>query len=308
MLDGCQLVGTSGMGRQEVATAIEIRNILLATDFGATTETALHYSLAIARRYGAKIYLVHVVRPDLIQFGGGDNRAALDGAWREAQRHMTDLLIAGHLQGVEHQVVVEQGDVWSVLAAKIEELRIDLLVVGTHGRSRIGKLLLGSVAEQIFRQATCPVLMVGPETPLPEGKGVQKILFCTGFSAHSLHAGLYALSMAERQNAELVMLHVSSATPATEEERDRLREELCGKLMTVVPASAKLKAPPQCIVEFGTAAERILSVADEQHPNVIVMGVRQPVGFARRIKWATAYEVVANAPCPVMTVRNPGTE
>jgi nucleotide-binding universal stress UspA family protein len=293
------------MGTLQAPTPIEIRNILLATDFDATTESALHYSLAIARRYGAKIYLVHVVRPDLIQFGTADNRGALDDAWRDAQRHMTDLLIAGHLQGVEHQVVVEQGEVWPVLSRKMSELSIDLLVIGTHGRGRIGKLLLGSVAEEIFRQSTCPVLMVGPKAPHPSGKGLGRILFCTGFSAHSLHAGVYAFSMAQRQGAELTILHVSPDTPDSPQEREKLRQAACSRLMALLPKDTVLEHPAQCLTEFGNAAERILSVAQELKPNVIVMGVRQPVGFARRLKWATAYEVVSNAPCPVMTVRTP---
>jgi len=289
------------MGTLQAPSPIEIRNILLATDFDPITESALHYSLAIARRYNAKIFLVHVVRPDMF----GDKRASLDDAWREAQRHMTDLLIAGHLQGVAHQVMVEQGDVWPVLAEKIPTLKIDLLVVGTHGRSRIGKLLLGSVAEEIFRQATCPVLMVGPNAPGPTGKGMGKILFCTGFSAHSLHAGLYALSLAQRQGAELVLLHVATQDPGSAEGRDRIRQSACARLLGVIPANANLASPPQCIVEFGTASEKILAVAAQQQPGVIVMGVRQPVGFARRLKWATAYAVVSEAACPVLTVRSP---
>jgi len=289
------------MGTLEATSPIEIRNILLATDFDPVTESALHYSLAVARRYNAKIFLVHVVRPDLF----GDTRSTLDDAWREAQRHMTDLLIAGKLQGVAHQVMVEQGEVWPVLAHKISNLNIDFLVVGTHGRSRIGKLFLGSVAEEIFRQAPCPVLMVGPNAPGPSGQGAQKILFCTGFSAHSLHAGVYALSLAERQGAELVLLHVVANDPGTPQERDRVRDAACERLRGVIPAGAKLARPPQCIVEFGAAAERILAVAAQQQPGVIVMGVRQPVGFARRLKWATAYAVVSEAACPVLTVRSP---
>ncbi len=280
---------------------IEIRNILLATDFDPITESALHYSLAIARRYNAKIFLVHVVRPDLF----GDNRSTLEDAWREAQRHMTDLLIGGHLHGVAHQVMVEQGEVWPVLSHKVAHLKIDILVVGTHGRSRIGKLLLGSVAEEIFRQATCPVLMVGPNAPGPSGRGTEKILFCTGFSAHSLHAGGYALSLAQHQNAELVLLHVNTDPPASSRERDRVRDTACGRLRSLIPTDANLVRPAQCLVEFGTAAERILAVAAEQQPSVIVMGVRQPVGFARRLKWATAYAVVSEASCPVLTVRSP---
>lgn len=291
------------MGTPQAPRPIEIRNILLATDFDPITESALHYSLAIARRYNAKIYLVHVVRPDLF----GDTRGSLDDAWREAQRHMTDLLIAGHLQGVAHQVMVEQGEVWPALAHKIANLNIDLLAIGTHARGRIGKLLLGSVAEEIFRQATCPVLMVGPNAPGPTGKTPGKILFCTGFSAHSLRAGAYAISLAERQGAELVLLHVAADAPDSPQERDRLREQSCARLRELVPADASLTRPPQCLVEFGTAADRILAVAREQQPGLIVLGVRQPVGFARRLKWATAYAVVSEAACPVLTVRSPDT-
>lgn len=291
------------MGTLRAPKPIEIRNILLATDFDPITASALHYSLAIARRYNAKIYLVHVVRPDLF----GDNRASLDDAWREAQRHMTDLLIGGHLQGVEHQVMVEQGEVWPVLAHKVTNLNIDLLVVGTHARGRIGKLLLGSVAEEIFRQATCPVMMVGPNAPGPTGKTPDKILFCTGFSAHSLNAGSYALSLAQRQGAELILLHVTTEEPGSPQERDRKRDESCSRLRGLIPTDANLAKPPRCVAEFGPAAERILAVAREQQPGLIVMGVRQPVGFARRLKWATAYAVVSEAACPVLTVRSPDT-
>lgn len=278
------------------ATPISFQRILLATDFDAVTRTALHYSLAIARRYGAKIHLMHVVRPE--------GRRAMEDAWRDAQRHMTDLLIAGHLEGVEHQVMVEQGEIWDVIQRKIDELFIDLLVVGTHGRSRIGKLLLGSVAETIFRQATCPVLMVGPKTSshVPRG-GPDRILFCTGFSAHSLKAGGYALSLAEHQKAQLILMHVSREEPGSPDERQRIVEQSRQRLQALIPAAAQLPGPPEFLVEFGTAAERILAVAAEKKPGLIVLGVRQPVGFTLRFKWATAYAVVSHAPCPVLTVR-----
>jgi nucleotide-binding universal stress UspA family protein len=217
---------------------------------------------------------------------------------------MTDLLIGGHLEGVDHQVVVEQGEVWEVLSRKIDELTIDLMVIGTHGRSRIGKLLLGSVAETIFRQSPCPVLLVGPRARrAAERAPGRPILFCTGFSAHSLKAGGYALSLAQHQSACLIMLHVSKETPQSEEEKQRIEEEGCGKLRALISPNVQLACPAQCYVEFGTAAERILAVALEHKPGIIVLGVRQRVGFARRLKWATAYEVVSQAPCPVLTIR-----
>ncbi|MGZ4839165.1 MAG: universal stress protein [Terriglobales bacterium] len=289
----------------DAATPISIERIMLATDFDPVSEAALHYSLSIARRYGAKVYLLHVVGSEPFQFLAGDaQQRALEDAWRNAQRHMTDLLIAGHLEGVDHQVLVEQGDVWDVLSRKITDLNINLLVIGTHARGRVGKLLLGSVAETIFRQAPCPVLMVGPHAgQVSERTPQQPILFCTGFSAHSLKAGGYALSLAQHQAAQLVLMHVSKETPPSEAERLQIVEQAKRRLASLIPAGTQMAEPPETIVEFGTAGDRILEVAQKIKPGLIVLGVRQPVGFARRLKWATAYEVVANAPCPVLTVR-----
>jgi nucleotide-binding universal stress UspA family protein len=295
------------MSTLDASKPISFQRIMLATDFGPMSESALHYSLSIARRYNAKVYLMHVVRPDLLQFGSGAEarQRALDDAWRDAQRHMTDLLIAGHLEGVDHQVLVEQGDVWEVLSDKINVLAIDLLVIGTHGRGRLGKLLLGSVAETIFRQAACPVMMVGPKAIAAAEQGPDRILYCTGFSAHSIKAGNYALSLAQHQSASLMLMTVRKEFPASAAERELLMAESRTRLQSLLPAAHKLDSPPEFLVEFGTAADRILTVAGERHPGLIVLGVRQPVGFARRIKWATAYEVVCDAPCPVLTVRMP---
>ncbi len=298
-------VAASSVTTLDASTPVNIQRILLATDFGPVSEAALHYSLDIARRYGAKVYLVHVVPPETFQFLSGDARkTALEDAWRDAQRHMTDLLIAGHLEGVEHQVLVEQGDVWDILSRNLSDLSINLLVIGTRGRGRISKLLLGSVAETIFRQATCPVLMVGPRVSASDSVTVRgRILFCTGFSAHSIKAGGYALSLAQRQSAQLLLLHVSKETPQNDAERQRIVDQARSRLQSLIPRDAQLAVAPEYLVEFGPAAERILAVASQRDPGLIVLGVRQPVGFARRLKWATAYEVVSNAACPVLTVR-----
>jgi nucleotide-binding universal stress UspA family protein len=284
---------------------VSMGHILLSTDFDPNSEAALHYALSIARRYGSKIYLLHAVPPEIFQFLAGDARQyALENAWRDAQRHMTDLLIDGHLEGVDHQVMVEQGEVWEIVSRKIAELEIDLLVIGTRGRGRLGKLLMGSVAETLFRQAPCPVLLVGPRArKIAERAPDRPILYCTGFSAHSLKAGSYALSLAQHQSSCMMLLHVSKETPPSKQEKQRFVEEGCRKLRGLIPPNVQLSCPPECLVEFGNAAERILAVAAHHKPNLIVLGVRQPVGFARRLKWATAYEVVSKAPCPVLTVR-----
>ncbi len=99
-------------------------------------------------------------------------------------------------------------------------------------------------------------------------------------------------------------MHVSKETPQTQQERQRITDEAHRRLRALIPSGTQLAAQPEAIVEFGTAAERILHISNQRKPGLIVLGVRQPVGFARRrLKWATAYEVVSDATCPVLTVR-----
>jgi nucleotide-binding universal stress UspA family protein len=286
---------------QTVVTAA-ISNIVVATDFSASSNTALLYALGMARSNQAKVWIVHVVADTF--FSSDTQQRAIDDAWREGHRRMTEHFIAGHLDGVQHKLLVEQGPIYDVLMRIVEEHGAELLVLGTRGRSRIGKLLLGSVAESIFRQAPCPVMTIGPKTELPlSPAGPKRILFCTGFSQHSLEAGKLAIRLAERQDAELILLHVA---PESVADHDTYARDAKQRLASIVPAGIKLAAPLCTLVEFGTAVESILAVAQEQRPDLIVLGVRQPESFTRRLRWATAYGVVTNALCPVLTVRSPG--
>ncbi len=276
-------------------------NIIVSTDFSPVSESALLIALGIARRSKAKVWIIHVVGDTF--FTKETQQRAVDDAWREGHRQLTDHFIAGRLDGIENQLLVEQGSVSDVLMRMVEKHEAGLLVLGTSGRSRIGKLFLGSIAESIFRQAPCPVLTVGPRIVAREvpAEGPRKILFCTGFSKHSVSAGALAVQMAERLDSELVLLHVGP-DPLTGLREDYIHNAE-RRMREIVPAETTLSSPVKAIVRFGTASEKIVGVANEINPGLIVLGVRQPEGFGRRLRWATAYDVVSNAPCPVLTVR-----
>jgi len=283
------------------AAPAAISNIVVSSDFSTVSETALLFALGIARRNNAKVWIIHVVGD--IFFSKETQQRAVDDAWREGHRQLTDHFIAGRLDGVENKLQVEQGSIAEVLIRQVEEHYADLLVVGTTGRSRIGKFFLGSVAESIFRQAPCPVLTVGPRAVPRDvsAEGPRKILFCTGFSKHSLAAGELAVRMAARQEAELLLMHVGP-DPLTGL-RDDYIHNAERRLQEAIPEGTGLSEPMKTIVRFGVASEQILQVAREENPGLIVLGVRQPEGFGRRLRWATAYDVVSNASCPVLTVR-----
>jgi nucleotide-binding universal stress UspA family protein len=147
---------------EQINTAISLKNILFATDFSDVSEAALPYVTAMSLRYGGTVHVAHVlpeinfVRPspiDPVSIG-----SIYEDAHSGAQEQMQQLSLT--IKGFPHRTYVRRGKVSEVLSEIIREQEIDLLVVGTHGGTGVGKLLLGSVAEEIFRQATCPVFTV----------------------------------------------------------------------------------------------------------------------------------------------------
>jgi nucleotide-binding universal stress UspA family protein len=285
----------------------QLRNVVLATDFTAPAQTALLYALSIARRSASRIIMAHVVNPPAQRLFGQDAvQRALDAAWREAQSEITNLLIEGKLKDLTHEVVVRQGEVWPELQKVLAEYHADMLVTGTRGRSGVWKALMGSTAEDIFRRAECPVLTIGPRlaAPNPREDGPKRILYSTGFKAQSLGAGDYMLALALRQQAEVALLHVvREVEKDSPQRRAEIEQQASAELHSLIPQDATLPSAPAVFVRFGEPSEAIISVAKEWHADVIVMGVRPAERDGGRINRPTAYNVVANAPCPVLTVK-----
>jgi len=296
----------SDMLTLDPSSIAELKTILVATDFSEASETALLYALAIAKRNSSRVLITHVVTESYQLISNEAQRRAIDEAWRDAQNLVTEQFVAGRLDGINHEIRIERGDVWDRLSALIESEHVDLLVVGTRGHRSIGKLLLGSTAENIFRQAPCAVLSVGPrarkEVP---AAGPRKILFCTGFSHHSLNAGARAFWMAQRLHSSLVVLNVCEECSRTPEQQKDVIESNSRRLRELIPSDAGLVGEPEVIVKFGNFAERILETAAEHKVDLIVLGIRQSPGFGRRLRGATAWNVVTAAACPVLTVRTP---
>ena len=148
------------MAAIESITPITLKNILYLTDFSAPSKAALPCAMTMARNYGAVIHALHVLvsaRHDCIN---PDLRAAFVRADEElAQTEMGKL--GSELAGITHQTIVERGvDIWPAIDKAIKDHGIDLVVLGTHGRS--GSLRLGSAAEEIYHRSPVPVLTIGP--------------------------------------------------------------------------------------------------------------------------------------------------
>jgi nucleotide-binding universal stress UspA family protein len=144
---------------------LSIKTILHPTDFSEQSRRAFAVACALARDYGAHLTVMHVVPPGTIelialtQLGTEENTGSVrETFWADLRKiRATDSAIR-----VEHRL--EDGDPAAEILGVAQEIHADLIVMGTHGRTGLGRILMGSVAEQVVRQAVCPVLTV--KTPL----------------------------------------------------------------------------------------------------------------------------------------------
>jgi nucleotide-binding universal stress UspA family protein len=292
--------GGNGLKRLDAGARISFKNVLVPTDFSDCSYTAMPFALSIARKYGSKLFVTHVVSYPL-PAPRGSCEVGLERAEKDAQRAMGEVVAQMH--GTPHEVFLRRGDVWSTLSELIEAHQIDLVVIGTHGHSGLTKVLLGSVAEQVFRQAPCPVLTVGPDvsTDPKNIAAIHRILYATDFTPASLGAAPYAISLAEENQAQLSLLHV------IESPKENTSAELfTHRLYDLVPYRIGLLCRPTAFVKDGPAAEAILEAEHERRTDLIVLGVKRadrfPTASTHR-PWPGAYRIVAHAHCPVLTIR-----
>ena len=197
--------------------------------------------------------------------------------------------------------------IWDVLQAMIQENGIDLIVVGTHGRRGLRKLLLGSITEEVFRLASCPVLTVGPRTSETGSKniGLSHILYPLEFVPDSSDAAAYAVSLAEEYHAKLTLMRILDDVVLSSELKAAVEEPVRHWMDDHIPTESDLRKRTCFEPGFGPPAEAILKFAGDRGVDLIVMAARRldPVMAAHFDRPDTGYAVVRNAPCPVLTVR-----
>jgi len=293
------------MAAPAVSLRLTLKNILFPTDFTSISESALPYALALARLYGSKLFVTHAVAPETpLAIPLEPIPIEMDPYWQDARRDLAEFLETESIRTTAREGILEQGNLREVIEDVIERHAIDLVVLGSHGRHGLKKLVLGSSAEEIFRSASCPVMTVGPRAAAldPKSASFRQVVFATDFSHGSLHALPYALSIAEENQAELTLAHFIPMVPSLHQEG--VRDQEMKRLRGLIPVDAEDWCKPHCVVGFDFPAEGILTLAAEQQADLIVMGVHgRGARSSAHLPWAIAYEVVCHAACPVLTVR-----
>jgi nucleotide-binding universal stress UspA family protein len=302
-------------------SSLSVRNVLFATDFSPSSEAALPYAAAICRRFGSTLHAAHILSDaSLLMMAGGADYVSpstiREAAISEARQKLAQ--ISERIEGIPHRNYIGYGQVWTKLSGIIDDNQVDLIVAGTHGRTGLGKMLLGSVAEDILRHASCPVLTVGPKVsgrarlPALESHGrdlappeleLRQLLFATNFARSAERTAQVAFQLAEEFHARLTLMHVLEDYTRPGSDPDPI-EDGKRRLRDLMATNAVFQHLPETLVEFGRAPERILKVAAQLEADVIILGARSSAeAGTTHLPWSSAHHVIAQAHCPVLTIR-----
>lgn len=286
-------------------------HILCPVDFSDISQHALDHAAAIAHRDGARLTVLYVFA----------NLPTMDVpplvlSAEARQRLLSDLRrMCAHVPpGVRLDLrVQEAGRVHQTILEERADLGADLLVLGTHGRSGVQHVILGSITEKIIRNAGCPTLVVPPRAPdvAPDTPVRMTRLLCpVDFSGSALNAFVWARSIAAETSAQLTVMavvdiahelrdtallanvDVDALVRAAETEARRRLTALAGQGS---PAAA-------VVVAVGRAGREVLCRAAQEHTDLIVMGVHGRGTFDVSLFGSTTHQVIRGATCPVLIV------
>jgi len=285
--------------------SVSVNNILLATDFSPVSEKAASYAKALALNFRSAVEIAHVFEPSRVL---SSLEAALGKPIQQRRRDCVQGLerlrkdfAASGVEAGSCLLEGHQPHVALLEAAKQQET--DLIVAGTHSRSGLERLVLGSVAEQLIRKAVCPVLTVGPHAKQPgEGPLVfRTMVYATDFSAKAAKAAVFALSFAQDSGAHLYFCYVAGANAAPDETK-ALDLSFKAALKRMIPESTYEWCSPETVVEHGDASKAILELAGRVGADLIVLGARKASFWLTHVEHGLTPDLLAEATCPVMTV------
>lgn len=302
---------------------LKINRILYPTDFSSTARHALGHALFLAEQFEAELHMLHAVisherdpraperrfpePPDILKhlFEIADSEMA---QIIEANQAKTFTLIEAKVQGFSAgQVILNYAN----------DHDIDLIVMGTHGRRGPARVFLGSVTEEVTRQANCPVLTLRSQEKAPTGEAIEKILVPIDFSDHSRAALSHAREIAALYGSSLQLLHAIEEpiypyfyAPAggfsVAQQVDELREKSDQALDKLLEESQGPDVPVEKFVVSGRPATEIARFAAENGSDMIVIATHGLTGLERLLVGSTAEQVVRLADCPVFSVKSFG--
>jgi nucleotide-binding universal stress UspA family protein len=299
---------------------MKIRRILVGTDFSAESEIALEHAIRISRHVGAELLLAHAgtvidtadaaLAPESAALLEYERIVAQHAA--DNREHLSQLVARVRERGVSASEQIVEGFPDTGISEAADELDVDLVVIGTHGRTGLKRLLLGSVAERVVRLCRRHVMVARPGADGQVG-AYRRILVPTDFSARAELALEIALELADPAG-QIELLHAWSLPALTGSlVPSRASETALVPVRASIEAGAREKGNALIARHRSSATAVTLTIVNDQAAraidhraatghDLIVMGGHGRRGLRRLILGSVAEATVRHAPCSVIVV------
>jgi nucleotide-binding universal stress UspA family protein len=281
--------------------AVTFEHILVPTDFSDVSRRALEYAKTLAKPGNSELLLAHV--SPVANLITSPEAAWIDAAEIEGleEQELEQRGAALRSEGYRARTISLMGPLCDQLLSTIKEYKVDLIVLGTHGRKGVERLLLGSDAEALLRHAHCPVISIGPGVEENKTWHLREVICATTLEPHSGEVVAYAQKLALQHGAGLILLHVKDVVNETDVDWVSFEEAFHYYALEDLGKSSWLRT------RLSSAAPgiSIVDLAKQRGSDLIVMGARPASSMATHLPPGIAAKVLLEAPCPVMTLLQP---
>lgn len=297
---------------------MQIKQILVPTDFSENAQHAVSYAVGLAKQCSAKLHLLHTpVIPTylLMDLSYSPGPEAVTRILNDAQEAIDQQAKVVASAGVEHFTAIREGTVHEVIRDYAKEHDVDLVVVGTHGRSGVAKLMYGSVTERVLKTVHTPIIVVPPEG----GELPSVIVMAYDFSSPGKRAAELARAIHGVFHGPLHLVHsyldvwgeYTDRGAVVGEAAEKRREALHLGLEEMLEADAKelFSIDAQTIqthLVTGDPAEGILRVAEDVGATLICAGTTGKSGIERLLIGSVARRLLHDSKVPLLLTHDDG--
>lgn len=297
---------------------VSFERIVCATDLSPLANHTLPYGIALAGLFGSKLYLCHVI--DIPPIAAMYGEVHLDLARQQTQiekfvHEQLESLMGSNSADIE--IIIVNGRAPDEIARIASEKEADLVIAASHGRSGLKRLILGSVTERLLRTLNCPLMVIRrPENEVADhgyrAIKLKKILIGCDFSADSMLAFHYGLSLAQEFQSDLHLVHVvepplykrlrDTEITLVEGTHQELETKLKEELVNMVPDEARNWCTIKTSLLAGDSDAGLTDYAASHDIDLIVLGIRGHGLMETLLVGSTTDRVIRQAPCPVLSV------
>lgn len=293
------------MPTAEKSTGLRLDEIILATDFKPTSEAATKFAQTIAEHFSATTTVANVIdlsvatRSEASMAGWPIEAMRQDSADQMSKTLNRFITRSLNVRGQK----LESYNPAQAIVELAEKIEADLIVMGTHSRQGLSKMILGSCSDGVIHHASCPVITIGPKAAslVKEKFHLKTIVLATDLWRDASEKVAKAFALAQESAAKVYICHIMDGGNVDLEDMHTVPAGVESSLRDLLPDSM-FEHTPECIVEFGSASKHILKIASHVGADLIVLGAQRGGSYFSHWNSGVVNGVLAEASCPVMTI------